>query len=46
MAVLSEQCAIKKQERDKLQEKYKEIESQLSRAEVLVKSLQEEQARD
>ena len=43
MAVLSEQCAVKKEERDRLQEKYKEIEIKLSRAEVLMKSLGEEQ---
>ena len=46
MAVLSEQCAVKKQERDRLQEKYKEIEFKLSRAEVLMKSLGEEQVRE
>lgn len=45
MAVLSELCAVKKQERDKLQEKYREIEFKLSRAEVLMKSLREEQVR-
>lgn len=43
MGVLSEQCAVKKEERDRLQEKYKEIEIKLSRAEVLMKSLGEEQ---
>lgn len=45
MAVLSELCVVKKQERDKLQEKYREIEIKLSRAEVLMKSLGEEQVR-
>jgi hypothetical protein len=45
MAVLSEQCAGKKEEKDRLQEKIKEIEFKLSRAEVLMKSLGEEQVR-
>ena len=43
MAVLTEQCAVKKEERDRLQEKYKEIEMKLSKAEVLMKSLGDEQ---
>lgn len=43
MAVLTEQCAIKKQERDNLQQKYKDIERKLSRTEILMKSLGAEQ---
>lgn len=43
MAVLSEQCAVKKEERDNLQEKCREIKMKLSRAEILMKSLGDEQ---
>ncbi len=43
MAVVTEQCAIKKEERDRLQEKYQEIEKKLSKAEILMKSLEDEQ---
>ena len=46
MGGLSGQCAVKKEERDRLQDKYKEIQLKLSRAEVLMKSLQEEQVKE
>ena len=43
MADLEERCTQKKQERDVLQEKCKEIECKLNRAETLTQSLEEEQ---
>lgn len=39
MGVLTEQCVIKKEERDRLQQKYEEIVLKLSRAEILMQSL-------
>ena len=46
MAVLTDQCAVKKQEKHNLQEKIKEIKYKLSRTEFLIKSLQYEQVRN
>lgn len=46
MAVLTEQCAVKKAERDKLQEKYQDIEIKLKRAEILMQSLGHEKVRE
>lgn len=45
MVVLTDQCAIKKVDRDILQEKYKDIELKLNRAEILMKSLGHEKVR-
>lgn len=43
MDILREEYSQKKEDRDELQAKYEKIEAQLARAEVLMKSLEDEQ---
>lgn len=43
MDILHEEYSQKKEDRDELQAKYEKIEAQLARAEVLMKSLEDEQ---